>query len=168
MEKGLKEKGLRVGDNIVKTPVLTAEQRAAFDKEFTETSDSQPLYEEIVAKLMKRKRLNEKDAAALTGLNESLFLGLDKPDGKIEKRFVVSIGVGFQLGVHLTQYILESAGMKFRQTDRLDKAYMYILENCKGKDIPYCNGVLRDLGIEEKYMLGELTKGPYRKRAKAD
>lgn len=162
------EKGLRVGDNIVKTPVLTTEQRAAFDKEFAETSDSQPLYEEIVAKLMKRKGLNEKDAAALTGLNERLFFNLDKPDGKIEKRFVVSIAVGFQLDVHLTEYILESAGMKFRESDRLDKAYIYILENCKGKDIPYCNGVLRDLGIEEKYMLGELTKGPYRKRAKAD
>lgn len=160
--------GLKVGENIIKTPVLTAEQRADFDKEFAETSDSQPLYEEIVAKLMKRKGLSKKDAAALTGLNEKLFSNLDKPDGKIEKRFVVSIAVGFQLDGHLTEYILESAGMKFRESDRVDKAYIYVIENCKGKDIPYCNGVLRDLGIEEKYMLGELARGSYKKKPKAD
>lgn len=149
-------------------PILSDNQREDFDKEFAETSGSQASYEEIVLRLMKAKGLDADTASKLTGLNASLFKNLKKPDGKIQKRFVISIAVGFQLDVHLTEYILESGGMRFQESSKLDKAYIYILENCKGKDIEYCNGVLRDLGVEGKDMLGELSRGQYAKRPKVN
>lgn len=155
-------------DNIIETSVLSEEQRAAFDKEFAETCGTQATYEEIITELMEKKGFDAADAAELTGLNQTLFKNLNKPGGSILKRFVISIAVGFRLDVHLTEYILEACGMRFREASKLDKAYIYILENCKGKGIAYCNGVLRDLGVEEKDMLGELERGSYKKKPKAD
>lgn len=154
---------------IEKGPVLTAAEKKAFNQEFAETSDSQATYEQIVSGLMEKKGLTADQAAALTGLNETLFKNLDKPGGNIMKRFVISIAVGFQLDVHLTEYILESCGMRFQESSKVDKAYIYLLEDCKGKSIEYCNAVLRDLGIDGYYMLGELKKGDgYKKKAHTD
>lgn len=46
---------------------------------------------------------------------------------------------------------------------------IYLLENCKGKSIEYCNAVLRDLGIDGYHMLGELKReGGYKKNAHTD
>lgn len=150
---------------IEKGSVLTDAQKKAFNQEFAETSDSQATYEQIVSGLMKKKGVDTCQASELTGLNETLFKNLDRPGGNILKRFVISIAVGFQLDVHLTEYILESCGMRFQESNKVDKAYIYLLENCKGKGIEYCNAVLRDLGIEGKDMLGELTRngGGYKK-----
>lgn len=146
--------------------VLTEEQKRAFDKEFAETAESQASYGQIVTGLMEKKKIDAKEASLLTGLNEYLFMNLDEPGGSIQKRFIISIAVGFHLDVHLTEYILESCGMRFCESSKVDKAYIYILENCKGRNIGDCNGVLRDLGIEGKDMLGELTRGNYKKKAK--
>lgn len=145
--------------------ILTEEQKQAFDKEFAETSESQASYEQIVIKLMEKKDLDTKEASKLTGLNESLFKNLNKPGGNILKRFIISIAVGFKLDVHLTEYILESCGMTFCESNKVDKAYIYLLESCKDRDIWECNVILRDLGIDGKDMLGELTRceGKYRK-----
>lgn len=147
--------------------ILTAEQKEAFDKEFAETSGSQASYEQIITGLMQKKNISTAEASELTGLNERLFKNLYKDEGRAEKRFIISIAVGFKLDVHLTEYILESCGMTFRESCKVDKAYIYLLESCKGKDISYCNAILRDLGIEGKDMLGELSRcgGEYRKRS---
>lgn len=153
---------------INKAPVLSEEEKAAFNKEFAETCGTQATYEEIITELMAKKGLDAATAAELTGLNPALFNNLQKSGGSIQKRFVISIAVGFQLDVHLTEYILEACGMRFREASRLDKAYIHILEKHKGKDIAHCNGVLRDLGIDGKDMLGELHRGPYKEKSKAD
>lgn len=147
--------------------ILTSEQKAAFDEEFAETSESQASYEQIVSRLMEKKKLNAREASELTGLNEILFKNLNKPGGRIQKRFIISIAVGFKLDVHLTEYILESCGMTFCESSRVDKAYIYLLESCKGRDISECNAILRDLGIDGKDMLGELSRcgGEYRKKS---
>ena len=71
--------------------ILTSEQKAAFDEEFAETSESQASYEQIVSRLMEKKRLNAQEASELTGLNEILFKNLDKPGGRIQKS-----SLGFQ------------------------------------------------------------------------
>ena len=144
--------------------ILTEEQKKAFNREFAETSEAQASYEQIIIGLMERKKIDVKKASELTGLNESVFNNLYKDGGKIIKRVVVSIAVGFQLDVHLTEYILESCGMNFRESDKVDKAYIYLLENYKGIDIADANGILRDLGIDGIDMLGELSRGEYRKK----
>lgn len=146
--------------------ILTAEQKKAFDDEFAETSGSQASYEPIIAGLMQKKNISTTEAAELTGLNEILFKNLGKSGGSIQKRFIISIAVGFKLDVHLTEYILESCGMRFCESNKVDKAYIYILENYKGRNIGDCNGILRDLGIDGKDMLGELDRGRYKKKSK--
>jgi len=146
--------------------ILTEEQKQAFNKEFVETSECQVSYEQIVGGLMKKKNIDAKEASLLTGLNENLFKNLDKAGGKVQKRFIISIAVGFRLDVHLTEYMLESCGMTFCESSKVDKAYIYLIENHKGESIEDCNGILRDLGIEGKDMLGELTRGSYKTKVK--
>lgn len=147
---------------ISRDRILSKEEQAKFDQEFNITSDTQKTYGQIIAGIMEKKGIDNYKAAELTGLNKQLFLNLDKPGGKIEKRFVVSIAVGFGLDVHTTEYLLESCGMRFNVSDRLDKAYITLIEKYKGRDIEDCNAILRDLGIEGKYMLGELQGPPHK------
>lgn len=146
--------------------VLTEAEKAKFEEEYNLTSDAQKTYGQIIAGIMKKKEIDAKKAEELTRLNRKLFKNLDEPGGSIKKRFVVSIAVGFGLDVHMTEYILESCGMRFNTNDRLDKAYIYIIENYKGCSIDDCNGILRDLGVDGDDMLGELERGSYKKRSK--
>lgn len=145
---------------------LTEEQKKAFEQAFDLTSDGQKTYGQIVAGVMNKLGIDEKEAAERTKLSRSLFTHLDEPGGSVQKRFIVSIAVGFGLDVHMAEYMLEACGMRFCSYDRVDKAYIYIIENYKGKDIETCNAVLKELGIEGKYMLGELERGSYKKKPK--
>jgi hypothetical protein len=147
-------------------PILTEKQKAEFEEKYQLTSDAQSTYGQIVLRIMDKMGIDAKEAEKLTGLNRNLFNHLEEPGGSIKKRFVVSIGIGFQLDVHSTEYILESCGMRFNVNDRLDRAYIHLLEEHKGKDIETCNAILRDLGVEGKDMLGELERGSYTPRKK--
>lgn len=146
--------------------MLTEEQKKAFEHAFDLTSDGQKTYGQIVAGIMKKLNIDEKEAAERTRLNKSLFTHLDEPGGSVQKRFIVSIAVGFGLDVHMAEYMLEACGMRFCSYNRVDKAYIHIIENYKGEDIETCNGVLKELGVEGKDMLGELERGSYKKRLK--
>lgn len=145
---------------------LSDKEKAEFEKKYQLTSDAQSTYGQIVLRIMDKMGIDAKKAEELTGLNRNLFNHLDEPGGSIKKRFVISIGVGFELDVHSTEYILESCGMRFNVNDRLDRAYIHLLEEHKGTDIETCNAILRDLGVEGKNMLGELEKGSYVPRKK--
>lgn len=151
---------------ISQKTILTEEQKAEFEREYQLTSDAQSTYGQIVLRIIAKMGIDAKKAEELTGLNRNLFHHLDEPGGLILKRFVISIGVGFELDVHSTEYILESCGMRFNVNDRLDRAYIHLLEEHKGKDIETCNAILRDLGVEGKDMLGELERGSYTPRKK--
>lgn len=144
---------------IAQRAILTDEQKAEFERKYELTSDEQKTYGQVVLGIMAKMGIDSKKAGELTGLNKRLFDHLDEPGGSIQKRFVISIGVGFGLDVHSTEYILESCGMRFNVNDRLDKAYIHILEGHKDKDIDTCNAILRDLSIDGKDMLGELERG---------
>ena len=144
---------------IIPKPILTEEQKAEFDRKYDLTSDAQKTYGQVVLGIMEKMGIDAEEAENLTGLNIRLFNNLHKPGGSIKKRFVVSIAMGFGLDVHLTEYILESCSMKFNTNDRLDKAYITLIEEHKGKSIFECNAILRDWGIDGKDMLGELDRG---------
>ncbi len=147
-------------------PVLTDEQKKDFELKYSWTADAQKTYGQILQDIMDRKNITPKIAEDLTGLKKQLFLNLNKPDGSILKRFVVSIGVGFELDVHTTEYLLESCGQRFNVNDRIDRAYIYLLEEHKGRGIYVCNTILKELGIPENRMLGELERGEYNSKGK--
>lgn len=144
-------------------PILSKNEIADFEEEYNFTFDSQASYRQILCAIMDKKGLNNKDAAELTGLPETAFHNLDKAGGRIPKRYVISIAVGFSLDLHITEYILQACGMCLCESNRLDKAYMYLIENYKGIGIAEANDILRDLGVNESDMLGELCRGPYRR-----
>ncbi|NBI10735.1 hypothetical protein D1641_12035 [Colidextribacter sp. OB.20] len=140
--------------------VLTDEEKKKFEEDYELTSDAQKTYVEIILGIMQKMGIDEEEATSLTCLNKKVFTNLkreEKVNSKVDKRIIISIAVGFRLNVHMAEYILESCGQRFNTNDRLDMAYIYLLEKCKGKTIEECNGVLRDLGIEGRYMLGELS-----------
>ena len=45
-----------------------------------------------------------------------------------------------------------------------DYAYSFILTQCRGKSVDECNEILKKLGIEEGYLLGEYARKPRKKR----
>ncbi len=151
---------------ISNQPFLTEEEKSEFERQYQLTANVQKTYAQIILEIMMEMGIGAKEAEELTGLNRNLFHHLDELGGSILKRFVISIGVGFELDVHSTEYILESCGMRFNVNDRLDRAYIHLLEEHKGKDIETCNAILRDLGVEGKDMLGELERGSYTPRKK--
>ena len=151
---------------ISNQPFLTEEEKSEFERQYQLTANVQKTYAQIILEIMMEMGIGAKEAEELTGLNRNLFHHLDELGGSILKRFVFSIGVGFELDVHSTEYILESCGMRFNVNDRLDRAYIHLLEEYKGKDIETCNAILRDLGVEGKDMLGELERGIYTPRKK--
>lgn len=151
---------------ISNQPFLTEEEKSEFERQYQLTANVQQTYAQIILEIMMKMEIGAKEAEELTGLNRNLFHHLDELGGSILKRFVISIGVGFELDVHSTEYILESCGMRFNVNDRLDRAYIHLLEEHKGKDIETCNAILRDLGVEGKDMLGELERGSYTPRKK--
>lgn len=151
---------------ISNQPFLTEEEKSEFERQYQLTANVQKTYSQIILEIMLKMGIGAKEAEELTGLNRNLFHHLDELGGSILKRFVISIGVGFELDVYSTEYILESCGMRFNVNDRLDRAYIHLLEEHKGKDIETCNAILRDLGVEGKDMLGELERGSYTPRKK--
>lgn len=146
--------------------ILTEEQKMEFEREYQLTSDAQKTYGQIILGIMAKMGIDAKKAEELTGLNRALFNNLEKPDGVILKRFIISISVGFGLDVHSTEYILESCGLRFNTNNRLDRAYVYLIEEHKGKDIETCNAILKELGVKGKDLLGELERGNYAPRKK--
>ncbi len=151
---------------VSEEPILTEQQKAEFEKKYQLTSDAQKTYGQVVLGIMAKMNIDAKKAEELTGLNRNLFNNLDKPGGIILKRFVISISIGFGLDVHSTEYILESCGMRFNINNRLDRAYIYLIEEHKGKDIEACNAILKELGVNGKDLLGELERGQYQPRKK--
>lgn len=63
-----------------------------------------------------------------------------------------------------TSHLLSLCGLQLVPQDFTDCAYAYLLEEHKGRDIADHNRILEQLGVPEKYMLGTLERGTYRKR----
>ncbi len=63
----------------------------------------------------------------------------------------------YQLNITMVKELRRSFGYDFNPKDRLHQAYVYLLVNCRGKSLSYCNKVLETLGIEETYYLGDGT-----------
>lgn len=147
-------------------PILTEEQKAEFEREYQLTVDTQKTYGQIILGIMAKKGIDAKKAEELTGLSRTLFNNLAKPEGVILKRFIISLSMGFGLDVHSTEYILESCGIRFNTNSRLDRAYIHLIEEHKGKDIGTCNTILKELGVGGNDLLGELERGSYAPRKK--
>lgn len=145
---------------------VTEAERKEFEEMYKIAENAQMTYGEIVLRLMEKLDISIKEAAEKTGLPESAFNNLLDPEKtSIPKRYVVSIAVGFGLNLHLAEYLLEAASMKFNTNDFTDCAYAYIIQNHAKEPIEDCNAILKGLGVSGDKLLGELMRcgGVYNK-----
>lgn len=144
---------------------ITEAEKKEFEEMYSIAENAQMTYGEIVLRLMDNLGISVEDAVDKTGLPIAAFNNLNDPQKiSIPKRYVVSIAVGFGLNLHLAEYILESAGMRFNTNDFTDCAYAYIIQRHAKEPIEDCNAILKELGVSGDKLLGELMRcgGEYR------
>ena len=69
----------------------------------------------------------------------------------------MTLCMAYQLNMTMVRELRHTYGYDFNAKDRVHQAYIYLLVNCRGKSLSYCNKVLKSLGIEGKYYLGDQT-----------
>lgn len=67
----------------------------------------------------------------------------------------MTLCIVYQLNITMVKELRRSYGYDFNARDRVHQAYVYLLVNCRGKSIFYCNKVLEALKIDRKYYLGQ-------------
>ena len=101
------------------------------------------------------------DFVSKTDLSESMFYRIKNRAEKNDppqRSTLISICIGYELDLAITQYLLHSLGLDFNLQNRRDYAYIFLLTQCRGKEIEECNEILKALGIEEKYLLGQYAR----------
>ena len=97
--------------------------------------------------------------AEVTGLGPSTYDRIKR--GKDEwvplLRTFMTLCMVYQLNITMVRELRQSYGYDFNPKDRVHQAYVYLLVNCRGKSLAYCNKVLEALGIEKKDYLGDGT-----------
>ena len=68
-------------------------------------------------------------------------------------RSIVAFCIACNMDMLNTVTLLESLGLTFRRTSKVDYAYSYLIVNYRGKSIPECNEVLKILGIDDEDLL---------------
>ena len=101
------------------------------------------------------------DFISKTDLSANMFYRIKQ---RVEKNdppqrsTLISICVGYDLDLIVTQVLLDSLGLGFNYQNRRDYAYIFLLTQCRGKEIKECNEILKALNIEEKYWLGQYAR----------
>lgn len=73
-------------------------------------------------------------------------------------QMLVAICISLNLDTKQSTALLASLGRCFQSTRKEDYAYMYLIENHRGKTIEQCNSILKDLGIDERFWLYPRTR----------
>ena len=68
-------------------------------------------------------------------------------------RSIIAFCIACNMDMLNTVTLLESLGLTFRRTGKVDYAYSYLIVNYRGKSIPECNAVLKNLWIDDGYLL---------------
>lgn len=131
------------------------EIKKQFENDFTRYNQHIKSFDTIIGEILKdekRSRFVEK-----THLSENMFYRIkhcvDKKDPP-KRNTLMSVAVGYNLDLPLTEALLDSLGLSFILSNPRDYAYQFLLTRCRGKSIDECNEILKCLGIEEKYWLG--------------
>lgn len=95
--------------------------------------------------------------AQVTGLGPSTYdrIKSGADDYVPSLKTFMTLCMVYQVNLTLVRELRRSYGYDFNAKNRVHQAYLYLLENCRGKSISYCNKVLKNLEVEEKYYLGD-------------
>lgn len=133
-----------------------------FKKDYELSLKNNKAFPDIVKEIMRRENLSIDKL-----VNKSL---LDKQTvnrfrtGKIKTKTrvmdyvpsmksIVAFCIACNMDMLNTVTLLESLGLTFRRTSKVDYAYSYLIVNYRGKSIPECNEVLKKLEIDNEDLL---------------
>ena len=106
------------------------------------------------------KKISDRNTfAEATGLGPSTYdrIKSDSDSYVPSLKTLMTLCMVYQLNMTMVRELRRSYGYDFNAKDRTHQAYIYLLVCCRGKSLYYCNQVLRILGVEEKYYLGDGT-----------
>ena len=89
-----------------------------------------------------------------TELNASMFSRIKRESYIPDIRTFVTLCVSMELDMLIMVRLLQFTKINVLQKDTLLQKYFDVIDNCRGKDIAYCNEVLKGLGVEDKCLLG--------------
>ena len=116
-------------------------------------SINETLYERI-KKIMKEKNISEEEFYTNTALNRNIMYDIKKNKSRPTLRTVITICIGLNLEPDESLELIRIAGYTLSKTLFIDCAYTEIIFHYYDTDIFECNGVLKKLGVNEKYHLG--------------
>lgn len=157
------EKQDKVKDKSKYAQVYTETEWKCLKKRFEEDFKNAQCYAESFRELINKVLGNDTylDFVSKTDLSESMFYRIKNRAEKNDppqRSTLISICIGYELDLAITQYLLHSLGLDFNLQNRRDYAYIFLLTQCRGKEIEECNEILKALGIEEKYLLGQYAR----------
>lgn len=125
-------------------------------------------YTELMADIIEKRKVKDFDGEmvliqsgiqfnTITGLGTSTY---DRIKRRVENYVpslptFMTLCIVYDLDLTMALTLRESFGYGFNRRNRLHRAYIYLLVNCRGKSLSYCNKVLESLKIAEKYYLGD-------------
>lgn len=95
--------------------------------------------------------------ANVTGLGPSTYdrIKSGRDDYVPSIKTFMTLCIIYDLNITMVKNLRHTYGYDFNAKDQVHQAYIYLLVNCRGKSLSYCNKTLEALGIEEKYYLGD-------------
>lgn len=141
----------------------TYEEWDKLEKEFLLDYEKSTMYNKSFAELISEvlKKESYMSFAQKTQLSENMLYRLKKQvDEKDppQRNTLISVAVGYNLDLMMTQALLYSLGLGFNRFSKRDYAYTFLLTRCRGKTIDECNQILGKLGVEQKYWLGSYAR----------
>jgi len=137
-----------------------------FTKNYEIQCEAFPPYHETIKLLMKKKKITNQKLAEISGLAPRTITAFRTGEWKNNKGEVcknyrpkyndmVAFCIACDIDLDTAAQLLNSAGLTFSKTNLIHKAYCFVLAKCEGRTIEECNDVLRQLNVEEKYLLRE-------------
>ena len=135
------------------------EARNKFEQDYNIFSGQVTSFQEQLDYLIDAYNINHSDKmskatiARAIGISEQTLSLYSSGHHAPSMNTLIAICIVLKLDIKQASALLTSLGFCFLGTRREHYAYMYLLENCRGKSIEDCNKILTGLYIEEKYQL---------------
>lgn len=126
-----------------------------FHKDYENSTRYNKSFRELITEILDGE--SDDSFANKTELSHNMLYRLRKQvDEKDppQRSTLISVCVGYDLDLMMAQALLCSLGLGFNRFNKRDYAYSFLLTRCRGKSIHKCNEILKELEVEERYLLG--------------
>ena len=135
-----------------------AKTRIEFERGFEMSLDINQTFQEKIRAIFTRNEWDSKQFCDQTGLEPIMFSRMNQPGYTPNMRTLTAVCMALKLDVPTTEDLLKSVGLAFSPVNRVHRAYVYLLENCKDVSIEDCNTILTSFGIGRNDLLGTIQR----------